>query len=36
MDVYEINIKKGKETFSVSIKVQIKLAPSTEQKGDGA
>jgi hypothetical protein len=36
MDVYEINIKKGKVTFSVSIKVQIKLAASTEQKGDQA
>jgi hypothetical protein len=34
MDVYEINIKKGKVTFVVSIKVRIKLAPSTEQKGD--
>jgi hypothetical protein len=34
MDVYEINIKKCKVTFVVSIKVQIKLAPSTEQKGD--
>jgi hypothetical protein len=36
MDVYEINIKKGKVTFIVSIKVRIKLAPSTKQKGDRA
>jgi hypothetical protein len=34
MDVYEINIKKGKVTFIVSIKVRIKFAPSTKQKGD--
>jgi len=32
MDVYEINIKKGKVTFIVSIKARIKFAPSTKQK----
>jgi hypothetical protein len=30
--VYEINIKKGKVTFIVSIMVRIKFAPSTKQK----